>query len=73
MNEIKSVNARGLSCPQPVMLVRQALQKLAKGTVEVLVDSDTARENVTRLARNSGWDVTVEEQPNSSYRVVLKK
>jgi tRNA 2-thiouridine synthesizing protein A len=73
MNEIKSVDARGLSCPQPVMLVRQVLQNLAKGTVEVLVDSTTSGENVTRFARNSGWDVTVEEQPDSSYRVVLKK
>lgn len=73
MNDVKIIDARGLSCPQPAMLVRQALQKLTKGTIEVLVDSSTARENVSRLARNSGWNVTLEEQPDSSCRIVLKK
>ncbi len=73
MSDMKTVDARGLSCPQPAMLARQAIQKLDKGTVEVLVDSGTARENVSRLGKNSGWAVTVEEQPEGSYRIVLKK
>ncbi len=73
MTNINTVDARGLSCPQPAMLARQAIQKLDKGTVEVLVDSGTARENVSRLAKNAGWAVTVEEQPEDSYRIVLKK
>jgi len=68
-----SIDTRGLSCPQPVMLARQALQKLNEGTIAVLVDSSTARENVSRLARNSGCEVTVEGQPDGSYRIVLKK
>lgn len=73
MTDIKTVDARGLSCPQPTLLARQAIQKLDKGTVEVLVDSGTARENVSRLAKNAGWAVTLEEQPEGSYRMVLKK
>ena len=73
MSDVKTVDARGLSCPQPAMLAQEALQKLGKGTIEVLVDSSTARENVSRLARNSDWDVTVEEQPEGSYRIILRK
>ncbi len=73
MSDIKTIDARGLSCPQPVMLAHQAIQKLDKGEVEVLVDSDTARENVSRLAKNSGWTVTIDKQPEGSYRIVLKK
>jgi tRNA 2-thiouridine synthesizing protein A len=73
MTDVRTVDARGLSCPQPAMLARQAIQKLNKGTVEVLVDSGTARENVSRLAKNASWTVTVEEQPNGSFRIVLKK
>lgn len=73
MSEIKTVDARGLSCPQPPMLTRQAIQKLDKGTVEVLVDSGTARENVSRLARSLGWAVTIEEQRDGVFRMVLKK
>ena len=73
MSEIKIVDARGLSCPEPVMLTHQAIQKLGKGTIEVLVDTGTARENVSRMAKNSGWEVTVEDQPDGSYRILLKK
>ena len=73
MNEIKTADARGLSCPQPAMLTRQAIQKLDHGTLEVLVDSGTAQENVSRLAKNAGWDVTMEEQTEGGCRIVLKK
>jgi len=55
------------------MLTRQALQKFDKGTVEVLVDSGTARENVSRLAEKAGWAVAAEEQPEGSCRILLKK
>ncbi len=72
-NNIEIVDARGLSCPQPVMLTSKAIKKLNKGAIEVLVDSGTARDNVSRLGKNSGWAVTVEEQPEGSYRIVLKK
>ncbi len=60
MSEIKKIDAHGLSYPQPALMTRQAIQELSKGTVEVLVDSTTARDNVARLARNSGWKVTIE-------------
>jgi len=73
MSDVKTVDARGLSCPHPAMLAQEALKKTGKGTIEVLVDSSTARENVSRLARNAGWNVTVEEQPDGSYRIILRK
>ncbi len=72
-NKIEIVDARGLSCPQPVMLTSKVIKKLNKGAIEVLVDSGTSRDNVSRLGKNSGWAVTVEEQPEGSYRIVLKK
>lgn len=71
MTEI--LDARGLSCPQPAMLARQALKKLGKGTLEVLVDSPTARENVSRLARDAGWKVEAESQPDGSVKLVLSR
>jgi len=73
MGEHKIVDARGLSCPQPAMLARQALQELSKGTLEVIVDTSTARENVSRIAGHLGWDVSIEEQPEGNYTIVVKK
>ena len=72
-DKIEIVDARGLSCPQPVMLASKAIKKMNKGTIKVLVDSATGRDNVSRLARNSGWAVTVEEEPEGNFRIVLKK
>jgi tRNA 2-thiouridine synthesizing protein A len=71
--EHKSIDARGLSCPQPVLLTRQALSGLTGGTVEVLVDSVTSRENISRFARTSGWTVGTEDTPEGDYRLVLSK
>ena len=72
-DKIEMVDARGLSCPQPVMMASKVIKKMNKGTIEVLVDSGTGRDNVSRLAKNSGWSVTVEEKSEGNFRIVLKK
>jgi len=72
-SNIKVVDARGLSCPQPVLLTSKAIKKLNQGAIEVLVDSGTSRDNVSRLAKNSGWSVTIEEKPEGNFRIVLRK
>ena len=56
------VDCRGLSCPEPVMLARQALQETGSGTVQVVVSNAVARDNVTRAANQMGWQVSVEEE-----------
>jgi TusA-related sulfurtransferase len=59
MNKI-TVDARGLSCPQPVLLTMQALKQNAD-CWEILVDNQTALQNVTRNVKNAGKTVTVTE------------
>ena len=72
MAEKKIVDARGFSCPQPVMMTKKALDGLSGGEVEVLVDTVTSRENVLRFARNAGW--AGEAEPfEGGFRVALKK
>jgi len=73
MVDARIVDARGLSCPQPALMARQALQKESKGTLEVIVDNTTAQENVSRTARNLGWNVTVDERSEDEIHVVLEK
>jgi TusA-related sulfurtransferase len=55
-----TVDARGLSCPQPVILTRKAIQA-GEFPIEVLVETVTSRENVRRLAEKAGLQVRVEE------------
>ncbi len=73
MNNIQIIDARGLSCPQPALMTRQALQKAKQDTFEILIDTTTALENITRLAKNLGWKLTVETKPGNAYRLVLQK
>jgi len=54
-----TVGVRGLACPQPVILTRNALKQ--HGQVTAIVDSETAQHNVTRMAENAGFTVTAEQ------------
>ena len=45
-----TVDARGLSCPQPVVLTMEALKQNAEA-YEILVDNKTALNNVSRFAK----------------------
>jgi TusA-related sulfurtransferase len=66
------IDARGLSCPQPVILTNRKIQELGKGVIEVVVDTDTSRENVSRLAIQSGWTVEVKRE-KEDYCLILRK
>lgn len=55
-----AVDARGLSCPQPVLLAVQAMKGKGSGEIEVLVDNEASRENVIRAAAAQGWEAAVE-------------
>jgi selenium metabolism protein YedF len=71
MSEIKIVNAKGLACPQPVVLTKQALESHEQ--VMVIVDNDTALENVKRLGMKSGCDVKVEKKSDGTYEINLTR
>lgn len=60
MDAVK-IDARGLSCPQPVLLAMQALKNRPAPRYEILVDNPTARQNVTRFLEKSGKTVTATE------------
>lgn len=55
------INAKGLACPQPVVLSKKALAEIESGEVVVCVDNETARDNVKRMAENKGCIVAVKE------------
>jgi TusA-related sulfurtransferase len=66
------IDARGLSCPQPVILTNRKMKEMGKGVFEILVDTDTSRENISRLAQQTGWDVEV-KKTDADYCLVLRK
>jgi len=67
----QTVDARGLSCPQPVILARKAIQE-NKFPIDVLVDTVTSRENVRRAAEKLGCTVQVQDL-GDDFRLTLTR
>jgi selenium metabolism protein YedF len=66
----QTIDARGLACPQPVILTLKAITNTAE--VTTIVDNQTAVENVTRLARSKGCSVEVAEKDDGIY-ITIKR
>lgn len=60
MSEVKTVDARGLSCPEPVLMTQDALKEAGKAPIAVEVSAPTARDNVKALLEQQGRAVTVQ-------------
>jgi TusA-related sulfurtransferase len=73
MKMSKIVDARGLSCPQPVLLALNEIKKMNKGEIVVLVDTDTSKENVFRAATSQGWTLKSVESEGTGYRISISK
>lgn len=68
------VDARGLSCPQPVLMTLTEVKKIQKGEIAVLVDTETSRENVIRAATAEGWDVrSIDPEGEGAYKISIAK
>lgn len=68
----KQIDARGLNCPQPVILTKKALDQMKEGRVVTIVNSETARENIKKLADSMTCSVDV-QQVGSDYHISIFK
>ena len=57
---MKVIDARGLSCPEPVVLLRSAMES-NEDAYQIIVDNHASRENATRYAQHQGYQVAVAE------------
>lgn len=68
----KEVDARGLACPNPVIMTKKELDNLNKGTVTTIVDNEVAKENVSKLATSMGLEYIVENVDNDFIIKITK-
>ena len=67
---MNQVDARGYSCPEPVLMTKNALKN---GTpLVVLVDNETPLQNVRRFATNNGYQVSWKEV-DGDYELTITK
>ncbi len=66
------VDARGYSCPIPVVMVQKAVKNGNPAKLEVAVDNQCSVENVTRFAQNAGYKVSVSDF-EGDFKLTLTK
>ena len=65
------IDARGRSCPEPVLMLRKAMTS-KEASYEIMVDNRVSVENITRYGQHEGYQVTVEEREDD-YLLRLEK
>lgn len=65
------IDARGKSCPIPVIMTKEALEKESK--FDIIVDNETAKQNITRFATNNNCKISVKETEDNEYILTIEK
>jgi TusA-related sulfurtransferase len=65
-----TLDACGLSCPEPVLKLKQVIDKADE--IDLLVDSQVCVDNCSRFARSKGLDVSV-DGGNGQYTVTITR
>lgn len=68
---MKEIDAKGLACPKPVVLAKKAIS--SNQEVLVIVDNQTAANNLKKLAKKMGAEVSVVEESETEFKVMFKK
>lgn len=54
------IDVRGMSCPQPILITKNAIKSNPQN-IEVLVDDNTAKNNVSRFLENAGYKLSIKD------------
>lgn len=69
-----TIDARGLSCPLPLLKAKQALNKLPSGKIlEVLATDSGSFKDFHVFARQARHELLLAEEANNEYRYLIKK
>lgn len=69
--KLNLIDARGRSCPEPVLMAKKALDLNSSG-IQIVVDDTTARNNIKRFADNLNYKVDI-SQKGEDFVLTLKK
>jgi len=69
----KTIDARGLSCPQPVLMTLDEIKAGKSDEIIIMVDNDASKENVSRAAASQGWTVAGIDEKEGVFNVKIKK
>ena len=68
----KTLDARGLACPAPVLMTKDVVEKDKLNAVEVIVDNEAAKENVSRFLGSQCFSVNTAQEGND-YKIYAQR
>ncbi len=69
MNEI-TLNCQGLACPQPVIRCKDTISQSKPDSLNVQVDNEAAKENVTRFLTSQGYHIQEVREKNDIFELI---
>ena len=69
---MKEIDAKGLSCPAPVIQTKAIVEEDHPDIIKVLVDNEAARQNVSRYLTSQHYEVSVEKSDND-FNIIGKR
>ena len=58
---LKTIDTRGFSCPEPVLMVSQEIKSNPNGEFNILTSTTNAKENISNLLEKSGFKYLVKQ------------
>lgn len=69
----KTVDARGMACPLPVINAKKAAEEMHAGDIlTVMVDNEIAVQNLQKFANHKGYQVSGEKLAENEYAVKMQ-
>ena len=68
---MKILDARGLSCPEPVITLLKAMSSMER-SYQIIVDNHASKENTTRYAEHQGYHTSITEK-DGEYTLTFTK
>ncbi|MFH2218338.1 MAG: sulfurtransferase-like selenium metabolism protein YedF [Pseudomonadota bacterium] len=69
---MKEIDARGLACPAPVLLAKEAIEKEHPNLIKVIVDNEASKQNVTRFLESRKFESFAKQEGND-FHVIGKQ
>lgn len=63
----RTIDARGLACPAPVIQTKDVLDRESPDTIQVIVDNEAARQNVSRFLESRNYTVSAQQVGTDFY------
>ena len=63
------LDCKGLPCPQPVLQCKNCIEEKAPDALEILVDNEAAKQNVSRFLQTKQYEVTEIVEEDNAWRI----